>query len=220
MNSIEAAEFTSMEELERFRNIRFLHNHWSRPIGPRSYYWYLTFENYPELHSLARECQEAVSFPYYDLTPLHDLHITLDRVAYGGDITPDRLRAIEAAAIHACEKVPPFDITIGSLGGTPGAIGFTAFPARSIRELRDTFRAATLSVFPDAPVKPSEFHPHVAIGYANSDNVPAAEVIAAVERLNATAYVSVTITEGTLVLLERRSRSYAWQVVSRIPLVG
>lgn len=217
---MDTAGFPNLEELERFRNIKLLHNHWSRPIGPRAYYWYLTFENCPELHSLASQCQEAISFPYYDLTPLPDLHISLDRVAFDNDITLDRLEVIEAVAVRACEKVPPFDITIGSLGGTPGAIGFTAFPARPIQELRDTFRAATLSVYPDAPVRQSEFHPHVAIAYANSDNVPAAEVIATVEQLNATAPASVTITEGTLVLLERRSRSYAWQAVSRIPLAG
>jgi 2'-5' RNA ligase len=214
------AEFANPEDLERFRNIRSLHNHWSRPIGPRAYYWYVTFENCPELHSLARKCQEAISFPYYDLTPLRELHITLDRIKFDRDITPDGLGAVEAAAISACGKMKPFDVTISSLGGTPGAIGFTASPAQPIRELRDTLRAATLSAYPDAPVRSSEFHPHVAIAYANSDNVPAAEVIAAVEKLNETAHVSVTITEGTLVLLERRARSYAWQAVSRIPLAG
>lgn len=208
------------EELERFRNIRRLHNHWSRPVNPRSYYWYLTFEDCPELHSLATECQQEISFPYYDLTPVHDLHLTLDRIAFDGDITPGRLGDIEAAAVRACAKIPPFDITIGSLGGTPGAIGFTAYPAQPIRELRDTFRAVTLSSYPDAPVRGSAFHPHVAIAYANSDNILAAEIIAVVEKLNATAHVRVTVTHGTLVLLERRPNSYAWQAVSRIPLSG
>lgn len=215
-----ARDFTNFEELERFRNIGSLRNHWSRPIGPPAYYWYLTFEDHPELHSLAQACQEAISFPYYDLTPASSLHLTLDRIAPRADITLGQLADITDVAIRACERVPPFDITIGSLGGTPGAIGFTASPTRSIRELRDTFREATLSIYPDAPVRRSEFHPHVAIAYTNSDNVPAAEVISVIEKLHAAAHVSVTITEGTLVLLERRPHSYAWQVVSRIPLGG
>jgi 2'-5' RNA ligase len=219
-NSMDAAEFASLEELERFRNIRLLHNHWSRPIGPRAYYWYLTFENNPELRSLAGQCQQVISFPYYDLTPLRDLHMTLDRVAFDGDVTPDLLEAIEAAAILTCKKAKPFAVTIGSLGGTPGAIGFTASPAQPIRELRDTLRAATLSVYPDAPVRRPEFHPHIAIAYANSDDVPAIGAIEAVEKLNATARIGITVTEGTLVLLERHPRSYAWQAVSRIPLAG
>jgi 2'-5' RNA ligase len=215
---METENSASLEELERFRHIQWLHNHWSRPIGPRGYYWFLTFENYPEVHSLARECQRAISFPYYDLMPWRGLHLTLDRIAPDRDVTPERLRDVEAAAISACRKIPPFEVTIGSLGGTPGAIGFTARPARPIRELRDTLRSATLSAYPNAPVKRSEFHPHVAIAYANSDNVPAVEAIAAVEKLNSTAQVSVTITHGTLVLLERLPRSYEWQAVSRVPL--
>jgi 2'-5' RNA ligase len=218
----EVPDFTNPEELERFRNIRSLHNHWSRPMSPSAYYWYLTFENCQDLHSLCRQCQEAIDFPYYDLMPLHDLHLTLDRVAFDGDIAADLLGDIEAAAIQACQQMAAFDITIGLLGGTRGAIGFTASRAERIESLRDTLRAATLSVYPDAPVRRSEFHPHVAIAYANSDNVPAADVIAAVEKLNATARADVTVTvgDGALVLLERRPRSYAWQTVARIPLVG
>ena len=218
--SMETDNCPALEELERFRSIKWLHNHWSRPVRPRSYYWYLTFENCPELRSLAEDCQRAISFPYYDLASARDLHLTLDRIAPDRDITPERLDAIESAAMRACETIPQFDVTIGSLGGTRGAIGFTAYPARPIRELRDTLRAATLSAYPDAHVIGSEFHPHVAIAYANSDNVAATEVIAAVEKLNPAAHVSVTITHGTLVMVERHPRSYAWQAVSRVPLLG
>lgn len=220
MSGASGAANLNLEELERFRNIRLLHNHWSRPIGPRSYYWYLTFEDSAELHCLTARCQEGIAFPYYDLTPVADLHLTLDRIAFEGDITRDQLTAIEIAAIRACSKVEPFDVTIGALSGTAGAIGFTAFPAPALRELRDTFRAATLSAYPDAPVGRSAFHPHVTIAYANSDGVPAADVIAAVEKLNSVPSVNVTIKEGTLALLERRKRAYAWRVVSRIPLAG
>lgn len=210
----------ALEELAHFQNIQWLHNHWSRPISPRSYYWYLTFESYPELHALARECQRAVSFPYYDLTPVCDLHLTLDRIAPDRDINQERLGAIEAAAMRACSEMPRFDVTIGYPGGSRGAIGFTAHPAKPIQELRDTLRRATISAYPNANARHSEFHPHVAIAYANSDNVPATEAIAAIEKLDSAVHVSVTITHGTLVLLERRPRSYAWQAISRIPLVG
>jgi 2'-5' RNA ligase len=215
-----AGESANPEESEDFRNIQWLHNHWSRPIGPPSYYWYLTFENNAELHSLARQCQQVISFPYYDLTPPRDLHLTLDRITFDEDITPDQLAAIEAAATRACTEIQPFDITIGHLGGTPGAIGFTAYPAKPIRELLDTLRLAVLSVYPNTPPRGSDFHPHVAIAYANSDHVSAAEAIAAVEKIKPTARVNVTIKEGTLVLLERRARSYIWRAISRIPLLG
>jgi 2'-5' RNA ligase len=207
-------------ELERFRNIRLLHNHWSRPSVPQSYYWYLTFENCPELHSLAAECQQAIVFPYYDLTPPRDLHLTLDRIAFRADMTPDRLERIEAAATSACAKIAQFNARVGFLGGTPGAIGFTVHPVRPIHELRDALRRVTLSVYPDIPAERSEFHPHVAIAYANSDGIPAAEAIAAVEKLNSIPPVNVTITEATVVLLERLPRSYDWRTISRISLAG
>jgi 2'-5' RNA ligase len=222
MSSAEPGSVIS-EDLERFRNIQWLHNHWSRSASQRAYYWYLTFEHCPDLHSLARHCQGAIDFPYYDLTPPRDLHLTLDRIGLYEDIPAGILVNITAAAVRVCQQTPAFDITIGPLGGTPGAIGFSVSPGERLASLRDKLRAATLSVYPQAPVSPSEFHAHVTIAYANSDGVPATDVVAAVERLNATSRrsdVTVNVTNGTLVLLEQQPHSYAWEAVSRIPLVG
>src|SRR6266702_3122741 len=67
------------DEQQRFRSLRALTNHWSRPIGRPAYYWYLTFEHSAELQSVASRCQQAIGFPYYDLTPVDELHLTLDR---------------------------------------------------------------------------------------------------------------------------------------------
>jgi 2'-5' RNA ligase len=207
-------------ELDRFRSIRQLKNHWARPAGRRSLYWYLTFEHSAELRSLARKCQEAIAFPYYDLTDPSGLHMTLDRVAFEDTIAAAQLDDIEAAAIHACRSVSPFEITFSLLTGTPGAIGFTALPIQPIQRLRDTLRAATLAAYPGAPVRDHAFHPHVAIAYANAP-VPAAEAIAAVESVNATTpRVDVPIREARLVLLEQRQHAYAWDLLSHIALTG
>ena len=65
-------------ELDRFRSIRQLKNHWARPAGRRPFYWYLTFDHCAELRSLVRKCQEAIAFPYYDLTDPSGVHMTLD----------------------------------------------------------------------------------------------------------------------------------------------
>jgi 2'-5' RNA ligase len=199
-----------------------VHDHWSRSASRPAYYWYLTFEGCSDLHSLIRQCQDAIDFPYYDLMPLRDLHLTLDRVAFDGNISFDVLSDIETAAISVCRQITEFDIAIGPLGGTAGAIGFSISAAAQIANLRESLCAATLLVYPDAPVRRSEFHPHMTIAYANSDNVPAADVIAAVEKLNAAARFDVTVTvkHAVLVLLEQRFRAYRWQAVSRIPLAG
>ena len=126
---------------------------------PAFHYWYVTFENSPELHSLARKCQEAIAFPYYDLMSTRDLHLTLDRTGFDGDITPVQLDAVEAAARLTCHEIPPFNITIGSLGARAVQSALTLSPVQPIKRLRDSLRATTLSAYPGAPVKHSEFHP-------------------------------------------------------------
>lgn len=204
-----------------FREIRSLRNHWSRPIGSQAYYWYLTFENSPELLARVREYQQAVAYPYYDKTLARSLHLTLDRIAYVNEVSPRQIRAIESAAIRACRKIPHFDVTVGDLGGTRGAIGFSVYPHQPMCDLRDSLRAATRSVYPEASVARADFQPHITIAYANTDGIPAAEIISKAEQLNATILpAEVPVREVSLVLLERRQRSYAWHATSRIPLAS
>jgi 2'-5' RNA ligase len=202
---------------ERFRKLKFLTDHWSRPAGPRAYYWYLSFGMSPQLRFLVKQCQELIAFPYYDLIPESGLHLTLDRVAYEGEVTPAHLRSIEAAATRALQDMAPFEISIGSLGGTSGALGFSASPATAIECVRDVLREATLSVYPNAPIKTSEFSPHVTVAYCNSARIPAAQIIEVVERLNKLPPVNVAVAGSVLVLLERRQRAYTWQEIFRIP---
>lgn len=135
-------------------------------------------------------------------------------------MTSSGLQEIQVVATRACAEMVPFEIAVGSLGGTSGAVGFSASPVEVIRHLRDTLRKATLSVHPKAPVKDAEFHPHVTIAYCNSSDVPAAGVIETVEKLNALPSVGLTVRECSLVLLERQQRAYAWQEIFRIPLAG
>ncbi|WP_067690484.1 2'-5' RNA ligase family protein [Nocardia jejuensis] len=203
----------------RFEDVQWLRNHWSRATSRRGYYWFLTFEDAPELHSLAKHCQEAIDFSYYDPVSSEGLHMTLDRIAYEGDLDVDQVNAIEIAAKQSCEAIEPFALTIGELGGTQGAVGFDAGPAEQIRHLRNAVRSATRTAHPDAPVKPGELYPHVTIAYANSDGVHAGDVAASVAGLNAEIQtVEVSVQQVALVLLERRRCSYSWQVLSRIPL--
>ncbi|MEU6587255.1 2'-5' RNA ligase family protein [Nocardia sp. NPDC046763] len=205
----------------RFEDVRWLRNHWSRRTGRRGYYWFLTFENATELHSLAKECQEAIAFPYYDPISPEGLHLTLDRIAFEGDISAAELSSIVKSSASACQRICPFEISIGKLGGTRGAIGFTVGPLQPLRILRNAFRSATLEIYPEAPVKSDEFLPHVSIAYANSDGVDAADAVKAVTGINSThRMVGVPVTEAKLVLLEQQEHSYSWQVISRIPLSG
>lgn len=211
-------EAVAAAELQRFRGVRRLHNHWAGGISPPGYYWYLTFENSPELQALAKRCRSAMWLPYYDFTSPEGLHMTLDRVAAEGEVTVEVLEAVAAAGARACSEVPVFDISVGGLGGTLGAIGFSAFPREPLRRLRNLLREATLSVLPHAPVRTNEFHPHVAIAYCNA-NVEAATVMAAVEKLSGLGAASVSIDTVALVRLQRQPRAYTWQVLTGWPYV-
>jgi hypothetical protein len=206
------------EELDRFRSIVRLRNHWARTQHPRTYYWYLTFEDCASLRHLIDQCHSILSLPYYDPTPLNALHTTIDRVILAEDAFPDRLQQIEVAAHDACRHVQPFGVSVGALGGTASAIGFRVVPDAPIRHLRNVVRAATLSINPNAPVKDdSTFRPHVAIAYCHSDG-SANQALAAIEQLSRLPPIELTVSEVALVLLDRTERSYSWRAVARIPL--
>jgi 2'-5' RNA ligase len=204
-----------------FGNIKLLKNHWSGPARPRAYYWYLTFADDAAICDLAARSQQALAFPYYDPVPPHGLHMTMDRIAPEGGITAAQLNSVSATARLACRAIPPFRISLGELSGTRGAVGFAVTPVARISQLRDTLRAATLSVRPDAAATREEMIPHITIAYGNTDGVSAADAIAAVEKLNATRPgAEATVRQAALVLLERRQRSYTWELHSQVPLTG
>lgn len=204
-----------------FGDIRLLRNHWSGPARPRAYYWYLTFADNAAVCDLAVRSQQALAFPYYDPVPPDGLHMTIDRIAPEGGITTAQLNAVTAAARLTCQEIAPFRISLGDLSGTRGAVGFAVTPVTPIRRLRDALRAATLSECPGAAVDGKEMIPHVTIAYGNTDGVPAADAIAAVERLNASMpRAEATVDKAALVLLERRQRSYTWELLSQVPLTG
>jgi 2'-5' RNA ligase len=106
---------------------------------------------------------------------------------------------------------------VGALGGTPGAIGFNASPSEPVVALRDVLRQATLSVYPQAPIKGADLTPHVTVAYCNS-GAPATPMIRLVERLQDLPSVEVTVTRTSLVLLEVQHRAYTWTPVAQVTL--
>ncbi|MFI9503816.1 2'-5' RNA ligase family protein [Nocardia sp. NPDC052566] len=184
------------------------------------YYWLLTFEHAVELHALVKGCQQSIDPTYFDLTTADGLHLTLDRIAHDGEASHDLLDSIGAAARDACRRQPSFTLTIGHLTNLRGAIGFIASPHEMVHALRDRLRAATRSIYPDAPVKGSASNPHVTVAYPVFEGL-AEKAAATAEKAGSTLErVDVTVTEVVMVALERHSRSYQWDVVSRIRLSG
>ncbi|MRH91328.1 hypothetical protein GFY24_28455 [Nocardia sp. SYP-A9097] len=189
-------------------------------IGPLGHYWFLTFEYSSELHNLVKECQEAIDVRYFYPVPPDGLHLTLDRIMYAGQSTPAELDVIATAARSACTDLAPFTVTIDQLKNLRGAMGFEVGPVQRVHALRNRLRAATLSVFPEAPVKRSSSNPHVTVAYPVGDRL-SDRAVSAAETINATLRsVDVTVTEAVLVALERHQHRYSWTVVDRVPLVG
>jgi 2'-5' RNA ligase len=201
----------------QFADLKHLTNHWARRLAPRSYYWFLTFEDQPRLHGMVAKCQEAITSPHFDPVAASALHMTLERIDFEAELRAESLAAVVRAVSQACQLIPPLGFTVGRLGGTSGAVGFSAYPDRSLQALRLALRAATLTAHPTAKVRPSEFHPHITIAYCNTAGIPAGPTIASVDALSEES-TEVRVGEVTLVLLQRNPRAYVWQAVERIPL--
>ncbi|SBW23731.1 hypothetical protein FDG2_3895 [Candidatus Protofrankia californiensis] len=134
------------------------------------------------------------------------------------EITAGQVAEVAAAAARACATLAPFEISIGRLGGTAGALGFAVDPAKPLRQLRDALHGATRSAVPGMRPPDPEFAPHVSIAYCNTDGIPATQVVAAVEKLRTLPPVTATVRAAVIVRLERRERAYVWQPVTRTPL--
>jgi 2'-5' RNA ligase len=131
------------------------------------------------------------------MVPQTGLHMTLERIAYEDEISPRQLDAVAEAATRSCRAIAPLEITVGDLGGTSGAIGFSAYPRQPINDLRNSLRAATVDAHPTARLRPGAFHPHVTIAYCNTADIPAAPVVTAVKNVN-TYPVALTVGSRSL----------------------
>lgn len=204
--------------LAGFRRVSQLRNHWARP-GPRAgYYWYITFEESGEVLRLVRQCQDRLSFPYYDLVPLPTVHLTLDRIAYYPGTTVEQLTAIASAARDYCRTMVPFTVQVAVLTGTAGALGLNVFPPEPVHDLRRVLRAATLSIIPNAPLNRRTFLPHVTVAYANTDGVPTTAAFEVAQQVAALPAAMAQVTSVAMVRLERHTRSYHWDILATIAL--
>lgn len=193
-----------------------------RPLenGPLGYYWFLTFDHASELHSRAKECQQAIDPAYFKTTSPDGLHLTLDRISRPYTCTFEQRASVAVAAQHACRNLRPFSLSVDRLTNMRGAIGFVISPAAPVMELRDTLRAATISVLPQASLKESMSDPHVTIAYPVFEGLEEMAAATAETAGSAVHGFDVVTTEAVLVSLELRDNSYIWEVIERIELGG
>ena len=213
------------QDWHRFQHLDYLGNHWQRPgwaKGRRSYHWLLTFEHAPGLHALAAQCQAPFrDHPQFDLVPLDGLHLTLQRVAFTDELPVSSLPAVLAAVKQRCQGMAPFQLRIGWLAGSTGAIRFTALPIEPTAEVHAMTTTPT-STPVDTPghipaCAKEEFWPHVSIAYSNSTQL-AAPVITQVAALRHLPPAEVLVTNVALVELRRERRVYQWEMMGRVEM--
>ncbi|MFF7941046.1 2'-5' RNA ligase family protein [Nocardia gamkensis] len=188
--------------------------------GLLGYYWFLTFEQAPALHSLTEKCQRELDVTRFHPVHSDDLHLTLDRIARHAGNSAEQLELVESAARRACREQGPFTLTIEKLTSLRGAMGFVVSPAERIHSLRDALRTATRSIFSDAPVKDSRSEPHITIAYPLFDGLSAEAAALAMQSEATMEGVVVRVAEVAMVALERHAHSYSWNTAAQVPLTG
>lgn len=165
------------------------------------------------------DCQSRLAFPYYDPAPLDSLHLTVDRIARAGELSPERLRAIQNDARRGLGDMTPFELAIGTVRRVPSAIIFDVAPARKISELRAKLRGGPSIGASESCTPPLPHAPHVTIAYGNADGIAPPESKEAVAAVNRSVrMVRVRVSEISMVLLHRRRSMYSWDLIGGIPL--
>ncbi|MEU8132151.1 2'-5' RNA ligase family protein [Streptodolium elevatio] len=204
--SLTDADAIATSDWEAFSSIRSMVNHWDRPgwtPGRRSYHWFLTFPDAPDLASTAAELQAELAHFRLDVIPADGLHITMAKLGFTDEVTDEHLSTAIGATERACAAIGAFDLRVIPLAGSPGAVRFSVAPWAPLTAIRDAL--------PTAP-SGSAFRPHLGIAYSNR-TMPAKPVIDAVAALRSRESVSLPVGELHLVELRREHRTYRWDLV-------
>jgi len=208
------------EDWRRFLAVESMVNHWERPgwtPDREAYFWYLTF-NAPPLTRLAERCQQALRLPYLDPVPLNALHLTLPRIGWADETSSADLDRVSKLGIAALAEIRPFQLSVGPVAGSPGAVRFSVSPWKPLvalnTRLRTTTEAAGLTGCGD-----SEFRPHIGIAYCNQV-VPSVDLHRRIRPLRRLPAVSTDINRVELVRLRREGRTYEWSTIRTFDLHG
>ncbi|MGH3623368.1 MAG: 2'-5' RNA ligase family protein [Sciscionella sp.] len=204
-----------------FRSLGYLENHWDRPgwtPGRRSYHWMLSFHDSDEVQHLAQQCQAQLAFPALDLVPLDAVHLTLGRIGFTDDVDSTAVHEVVSAATWRCQQLAAFDLVIGPVAGSSGAIRFSVAPWSPLMALHRALSGAAQAVLGQrSAMDTASFRPHLSIAYANTTQ-PIPPLLPRLNSLRTLPTTTVTIASTLLVELRREGRAYRYQRVARIEL--
>jgi 2'-5' RNA ligase len=201
------------QEWTQFQQVQRMVNHWDRPgwtPGRRSYHWMVMLGHVQALADLATRCQERLrDLPNLDLVPTVSLHITMQRLAFTDEVSPDGAAAVVNDVRRRCVDFPAIPVEIGPLAGSPGAVRFSVGPPEPISRLRNLIRESIAEVRGSTalPERASRFVPHVSIAYHNTpaDAHPLIQRVASLRHLST---VTAVVRSVDLVELHREGHRY------------
>ncbi|MFD6357195.1 2'-5' RNA ligase family protein [Nocardia tengchongensis] len=195
-------------------------DHWGRnewPAGREVYFWYLTFQD-PALAKLVERCHNYLKPDGIDFVPLDGLHITILRIGNQDEIAEEDIQAIADDAKARLSDIESFELTVGPLAGSRGAVRFTVSPWTELFQLHQTLGESTRKVLPELPIASTQrFRPHLGIGYSNRQQ-EADSFIEQVASLRNTTPVTVQVDAVKLVRLRREPHAYRWEDVATLAL--
>lgn len=209
--SLTDADAIAESDWEAFRSVSTMVNHWDRPgwtPGRRSYHWFLTFPDAPDLTSTAAHLQDELARFQMDPIPADGLHITMAKLGFTDEVTDEQLSAAVRATERVCSTLDAFELLAIPLAGSPGAVRSSVAPWAPLLAIRDAL--------PAAPSR-STFRPHLGIAYSNR-KMPAQPVIDAVAPLRSHDRVPLQVHNLHLVELRRERGVYRWNLVERFSL--
>ncbi|MDG4768027.1 2'-5' RNA ligase family protein [Solwaraspora sp. WMMD406] len=201
------------QEWTQFQRVQRMVNHWDRPgwtPGRRSYHWMVMLGHVPALTAMATHCQEQLrDLPHLDLVPIASLHITMQRLAFTDEVSPDVAAAVVNEVRRRCADLPAVPIEIGPLAGSPGAVRFSVGPPEPVSRLRNLICGSIAEVCGNAalPERASRFVPHVSIAYHNT-TANAQPLIQRVASLRHLRPVTTVVQSVDLVELRREGHQY------------
>ncbi|ROO51175.1 2'-5' RNA ligase [Micromonospora sp. Llam0] len=201
------------QEWTQFQQVQGMVNHWDRPgwtPGRRSYHWLVMLGHVRALTALATRCQEQLrDLPNLDLVPAVGLHITMQRLAFTDEVSPDVVAAAVNEVRRRCADFPAIPVEVGPLAGSPGAVRLSVGPPEPLRGLRHLIRESIAEVCGPAalPERASRFVPHVSIAYHNTP-ADARPLIQRAASLRHLPPVATVIQSVDLVELRRDGHQY------------
>ncbi|MEV0437025.1 2'-5' RNA ligase family protein [Nocardia sp. NPDC050413] len=205
-----------------FSSLSRMENHWEIkpwPPGTSSFYWYLTFGHDDALASTANACQDALeSFPLRPVA-VETLHMTLLKVGGFDTVESFVLERVIDNACNALKSVSRFELEVGPLAGSAGAIRFSVAPWSPVLDLVGRLGAAQESEPGLSPVKPGQnMRPHIGIAYSAARQ-PVAPILDTVAGLRELAPVATVVKDVKLVRLWRTDSAYEWEEKATISLL-